>query len=119
MSEFTDAFDSDDLAVARSDASGTFVDANQAYLRLTGYSLSELKQMTFRDITPDKWTIIENRYVIKEVFVKGRAHYDKEYITKSGEVIPITANVYLIEPEDGPKGMWGTFSHSDKSPNQK
>ncbi|WP_284207696.1 hypothetical protein [Thalassotalea eurytherma] len=48
--------------------------------------------------------------MIKEAFVTGEASYEKEYIHKSGEILPITANIFVYEGDTSPdKGLWGIF----------
>lgn len=97
--------------VARTNIAGEYLSINSAYEQLTGYTLAELQQLNYADITPQKWHAIENQHVLKEVFAKGETTYEKEYIHKSGEVIAIKAHVYLIkEGGDEEPGMWGTFT---------
>lgn len=118
MNRFLERFNNKDLPVARTSFSGTFLDANSAYQQLVGYSLSELKKMSFQDITPDKWTLIKNQMLVKEVLVNGRLKYQNNYIAKSGEVIPIVASVFLIESEIGEKQIWGTFERNERHPTE-
>lgn len=118
MSQFSERFNNKDLPVARTSLSGTFLDANSAYQKLVGYSLPELKKMSFEDITPDKWALIKNQMLVKEFLVNGRLKYKNNYIAKSGEMIPVIANVYLIESEIGEKQLWGTFERNEHHPTE-
>lgn len=107
---FQQTFDSSDIAVARTDAAGHFIEVNSAYEQLIGYTLAELKYISYHELTPEKWLVFENQKVIKEAFCKGDVGYEKEYIHKSGEVIAIKAHIYRISGENGIEpGMWGTF----------
>lgn len=118
MSQFLERFNDKDLPVARTSLSGTFLDANSAYQKLVGYSLPELKKMSFQDITPDKWTLFKNQILVKEILGKGKLMYKNDYIAKSGEVIPIKAKVFLIESEIGEKQIWGTFERNEPHPTE-
>lgn len=100
--------------VASTDASGVITNANQKFIELTGYSLTELKTLAYTDITPEQWTVYENKMVIKEVFTKGHAYYQKEYLTKAGKTIPIELDVYLTKANSGElQGMWAIVKPID------
>ena len=110
MKCFKTELKNNNVPVARTDAAGQFVEVNSAYEALTGYTFAELKELTYRELTPDKWLVYENSKVIKEAFVSGEANYDKEYIHKSGEIIPIAAQIYVYEGDSkSNKGLWGIF----------
>ncbi|QOL25073.1 PAS domain-containing protein [Thalassotalea sp. LPB0316] len=110
MKNFQQELNLNRYPVARTDAAGQFIEVNQAYEALTGYTLAELKQLTYRELTPEKWLVFENHKVIKDVFTVGEISYDKEYIHKSGKVIPVHAQVFLFKNEQSnEKGMWGIF----------
>jgi PAS domain S-box-containing protein len=79
------AFDGATIGFAMTVPSGTFVDANPAYCRITGYSVNELRRMEFRQLVhPEDHDrnvelnermragvipgfVLENRYVRKGV----------------------------------------------------
>ena len=110
MKCFKTELKNNNVPVARTDAAGQFVEVNSAYESLTGYSFAELKELTYRELTPEKWLVFENSKVIKEAFVTGEASYEKEYIHKSGEILPITANIFVYEGDTSPdEGLWGIF----------
>jgi len=107
---FQKIYSENKVPVAKTNIAGEYLDVNQAYEELIGYSLAELKRLTYTDVTPKKWHSIELENVLKNVFITGNMAYDKEYTHKSGEIIPIKANVFLIKNEQGlESGMWGTF----------
>ena len=109
--DYQNLFIRDDVAVAATDAKGEIVSANQAFQVLTGYSLTELQQFSYQDITPEVWTIYENKMIIRHVFTEGYACYQKEYIDASGDLIPIEIEVYLLEADSqGKLGMWAKVS---------
>ena len=49
--KFRQAFQNSPIGMALCNMDGSFVQINPAYLQMTGYSESELKQLTFRDVT--------------------------------------------------------------------
>lgn len=79
------------------DLSGNLVDANPALLEMVGYTLEEIKQLTYRDITPKKWHEKEEQIIQEQVLKRGYSDlYEKEYIRKDGEIIPIRIRTWAI-----------------------
>ena len=102
-------FESSKDGIIFTDMSGNILDVNQAYLDMLGYTMEELKQLTYQQLTPQKWHEMEAAKVSNEVTRRGHAdEYEKEYVRKDGTVFPITIRVWLIRDEQGrPVGMWG------------
>lgn len=90
---------------------GQIIDANQAYCKMLGYSLEELK--TFEDfyqITPEKWHEWEEKEIWEEKLLKeGHSGiYEKEYIRKNGEIFPVELQSYaLFGDAQEIKYLWG------------
>ncbi len=81
-------FRSASLGIAATDLEGRFTDANDAYCRMLGYTLDELKKLDVIELThpEDKTRNVE----LREELIRGDRPsfvYDKRYITKSGNVI--------------------------------
>ena len=97
--------------IALLDSGGQFVDANQRYLELLGYSIDELRHLNYSDITPAKWHAIEAQIVENQLYKRGYTdEYEKEYIDRSGRVFPVSIKASLMYGEYGEViGMWGTI----------
>jgi two-component system CheB/CheR fusion protein len=68
------------------DKEGTVIDANAAFLHMTGYSRRqvEARQLTWRKMTPPEWIKISEGQM-KQLEVTGRVGpYEKEYFLKDG-----------------------------------
>lgn len=103
---FIEMLELNDDAVAATSPGGDIFQANEKFCRLTGYSLEQLKAMTYHDLTPEKWLGFENQKVI-EAFNNGHAQYNKEYILANGTIQPISIDIFLLnEAKDGHRGMW-------------
>jgi len=91
------------------DMEGRFSECNRAYEELLGYSLEELMQLTYQQLTPETWWAFEQDLVEKLIVGRGYSGvYRKEYIRKDGTVFPVELSSYLVRDEDGtPIGMWG------------
>lgn len=95
----------------RVDINGKIVDFNNAFLELTGYSAGEITRLTFHDLTPKKWHQIENDIIENQIKPYGHSElYEKEYITKGGEIVPIELRSYLIKDSKGKhEGYWAVI----------
>jgi PAS domain S-box-containing protein len=75
-------------------------DANQAFLNLLGYTLDEIKTKTFQQITPSKWAGLEIEIDRDQIMKRGySSEYEKEYIHKSGRLIPVLVRKWLIRDD--------------------
>ena len=95
-------FDSNLIGVFVSDFSGTFLDVNDAFLDLIGYTRAELFAGTMqRDaLTPPEFHSLSQNAVkaLQETGASGT--YEKEYLHKSGRRIPVLVAVTRIEQTD-------------------
>ncbi len=95
-------------AYAAVDTQGLIQEANPAYQELTGYSLAELRQLTYDQLTPSPWHEQERQIIQEQVKVRGYSEvYEKEYRHKDGRVVPVELRTFLIgDVADVPAGMW-------------
>ncbi len=78
------------IAIAFGYPDGRLENCNQAFSDLTGYSLEELKTISWNDVlTPEKWKDIEAEKLKDLTPEKNYIRYEKEYVHKSGKIIPI------------------------------
>lgn len=94
--------------IASCDMEGNFTGANQAYLDMLGYTLEELKKLTYQQVTPAKWHETYEEVVKSQIDARGYSdEYEKEHIKKDGTVIPVSMRGWLIRDEtEEPTGMW-------------
>jgi PAS domain S-box-containing protein len=78
------------VAIAFGYPDGRLDNCNNAFTELTGYSEKELKSINWNDVlTPEKWKKSEEEELGKLTPDNNFIRYEKEYIHKSGSVIPI------------------------------
>lgn len=91
-------FDSNLIGVFVSDFAGTFLEANNAFLDLLGYTRAELQARTIlRDaLTPPEWHFLSQQAIqaLQEAGVSGT--YEKEYLHKNGRRVPVLVAVTRI-----------------------
>ena len=87
---------------------GRITEFNRAYQDMLGYTPEELSQLTYADITPDKWHAFEAQLVAEQVMARGYSDvYEKEYRRKDGTVFPVELRTILQRDQSGqPVGMW-------------
>jgi PAS domain S-box-containing protein len=90
------------------DMDGNIQEFNTAFETMLGYSGDELRQLTYRDLTPEKWHAFEADIVEKQILKRGYSGvYEKEYRRKDGSLFPIDLRTILIRDSAGdPAGMW-------------
>jgi len=90
------------------DMLGRIKEYNEAYRLMLGYEKSELTQLSFYDLTPEKWFEFEKKIIAEEIIPNGFSHvYEKEYQRKDGTIFPVELRAYLLKDDDGiQQGMW-------------
>ncbi|TAK08714.1 MAG: PAS domain S-box protein [Candidatus Manganitrophaceae bacterium] len=89
------------LGIGFWDANGTITEANDAFLKMVGYSQEELRAglVRWRDMTPEEYLHLDER-ALAEISEKGAcAPFEKEYIRKDGTRIPILIGGASMEGE--------------------
>ncbi|MEZ0333658.1 MAG: MASE1 domain-containing protein [Gemmatimonadales bacterium] len=100
---FRSVFEMGILPMAFWHTDGRISDANDAYLRLTGFSRSELQEGQLRW---DRLTAPEFRYRDEEALRELRLHgwcapYEKEYLLRDGRRIPIQTGAAVLGADYG------------------
>jgi len=96
------------FAVVLTDSEGKVLEANSGYQQLTGYTLEELRQLTYQQLTPQKWHQAEAAFVALASTVPYVA-FEKEYLKKDGQPVPIALTGWLIKDADGEVVGTGSF----------
>ena len=90
------------VAIAFGYPDGRMDQCNKAFEKLTGYSEEELKKIKWDEIlTPPKWKKIEAEKLNQLTPEKNYVRYEKEYIHKSGRIVPVELNVTAKYDDNG------------------
>jgi PAS domain S-box-containing protein len=104
---FKQLFEFSPLGMAQVDESAGFHQANPAFCDLVGYSIDELRNMSYWDLTPPDY-YDEQRSSIDRLDRTGRfGPFDKEYIRKDGRKIPVRLNGVRVVSSEGEVQIWG------------
>ncbi|MBN1265012.1 MAG: PAS domain S-box protein [Anaerolineales bacterium] len=87
---------------------GEIVLVNHSFVDLLGYTEEELRQLSYKDLTPEKWHSVEDEIVNTQILSRGYSEvYEKEYLRRDGRVIPVELRTFLLRDANGePAGMW-------------
>ena len=99
---FSTAFAQAAIGVAITDFSGRFIQINDAYSRITGYSQAELYARDFLSITHAEYR--ESNEELFQKLVTGQVPvfvFEKPYIKKSGDLVWVQNSVSLLRDEEG------------------
>lgn len=84
------------------DLEGRLLTANPAYLGMVGYTLEEARHLTFRQLSPEKWSGLDQSIIDDQILTRGYSDiYEKEYIHRDGHVFPVSIRGWLIRDEAG------------------
>ena len=84
------------------DISGRILDANAAYQQMLGYTLEELRRLTYQELTPEIWHEMEAEIVRDHTLARGESpEYEKQYIRKDGSHFPVSLRSWTVVDEDG------------------
>lgn len=90
---------------------GRILNCNHVFLEMLGYPEEELLQLTFQDITPERWHEHEAVILEHQVLTRGYSDvYEKEYRRRDGSLFPVELRAYLMRDRAGqPSGYWATM----------
>jgi PAS domain S-box-containing protein len=99
---FRTLFETSRDGIVTVDLSGRILDANPAYQEMLGYTLEELKRLTYQELTPEIWHEMEAAIVREHILPRGEsAEYEKEYVRKDGRVFPISLRTWTVADDQG------------------
>ncbi|WP_163995643.1 PAS domain S-box protein [Pyxidicoccus caerfyrddinensis] len=90
-SRFRSIFESHLIGLVLTDNHGRVLHANDAFLRIVGYSREDLEagRINFMDITPPEFHAVTLR-ALEEIEARGMAStFEKEYVRKDGRRVPV------------------------------
>ena len=90
------------VGIAVADPQGRFLEANQKFCDILGYSLAEVRELTAAQITHPQ-DLVETQDQVKRLLAGEIPHYilDKRYLSKSGEPVWSRTTVTLLRDSAG------------------
>jgi PAS domain S-box-containing protein len=106
---YRELFDTSRDGLVFTDMDGRYMECNRAYLDLLGYeTLEELRGKSYAELTPVEYHQMEERIIQEQTLSRGYCdEYEKEYIRKAGERVPVSLKAWLrLDADQKPVGMW-------------
>jgi len=95
------------IGLALTSMDGNLIDINPAFAKIIGRSVEEAKNLTYWEITPEKYNEQE-QLQIESLKTKGEyGPYEKEYIHKEGHLIPVSLQGKIIT-QKGINYIWSS-----------
>jgi PAS domain S-box-containing protein len=91
------------LGIIGADVHGNIREANEAFLKMVGYTADELLSgtTTWVDLTPPEWRRLDDRAVEQLVTTGVATPWEKEYIRRDGTRVPVSVGVALVDHTTG------------------
>lgn len=104
-------FESCREGIVIADSEGAIFDANDSFLKLTGYTRSTLRSLNVWQLTADRWRSIEADTIKEQLIPNGYTEeYEKEIVRKDKTLVSVSVKMYyLTESRGARKVIWGTF----------
>lgn len=98
-SRFQKLFASDLMGIHIPDRFGAIIEANDEFLRVTGYSRADLESGRVRwdTMTPPEYNALDQKHIAEAAQRGTCTPYEKEYIRKDGTRVPIMCGYTLLE----------------------
>ena len=106
---YRELFDTSRDGLVFTDMEGRYLECNRAYLDLLGYeTLEELRGKSYAELTPAEYHQMEACIIQEQTMSRGYCdEYEKEYIRKTGERVPVSLKAWLrLDADQKPVGMW-------------
>ncbi len=94
------------LGIALTDMNGRYIEFNEAFRKITGYPVDELKELDYWTLTPQEYEGQEAAQLDSLSRLGRYGPYVTECRQKNGNLIPIQLNGTLIAGKDGKKYIW-------------
>jgi PAS domain S-box-containing protein len=101
-------FESSTDGIYSTNMEGKFVEFNDAFLKMLGYSKEELLEKNIRHITPEKWYEADDNITITQLSDGENQVFTKELIKKDGSIFPVAIRLWILHDEqEDPYRIWG------------
>jgi PAS domain S-box-containing protein len=95
------------LGMARASWDGRFLQVNESFARIIGYTPEEVSKLTYWDVTPREYEPLEQGVLVTLQQTGRFGPVEKEYIHKDGHRVPIVINGMLLKSPGGMNEIWG------------
>lgn len=98
---FKGIYESSKDGIAYSSLDGHFIDINNAFTQLTGYSKEELSAMRYQDLVPEKFREVDEKVVSGMIKTGTPVELERECRKKDGSVVPVSVTAFVVKGKNG------------------
>jgi len=99
-------FEMSPLGIALTDMNGRYLEFNESFQRICGYSEKELKTLDYWTLTPKKYEAEEAQQLEHLASDGHYGPYEKEYVHRDGTLVPLRLTGVLVTDRDGEDFIW-------------
>ncbi|MEI8063368.1 MAG: PAS domain S-box protein [Verrucomicrobiota bacterium] len=94
-------YDSSQVAIIYAEITGQILECNHAFEAMTGYTIDELRKLTYYQLTPPEYHEMNRRTAEKIAQTGETVLFEREYFRKDGTRVPVLMNVWPVRDQDG------------------
>jgi PAS domain S-box-containing protein len=94
------------VGIALTDMRGRFLQFNEAFRSICGYSAEELQGLDYWKLTPRRYEAAEAEQLAALARTGRYGPFEKEYVRKDGSLVPLQLNGALLKGADGQSYIW-------------
>ena len=94
------------VGIAMTDINGRYLQFNEAFRNICGYSAEELQALDYWALTPHKYEAAEVEQLAALQRTGHYGPYEKEYRRKDGSLVPLQMSGALLKGSDGQSYIW-------------
>jgi PAS domain S-box-containing protein len=95
------------LGMARASWDGRFLQVNESFARIIGYTPEQVLALSYWDVTPREYEVLEQGILVTLQQTGRFGPIEKEYIHQDGHRVPIVINGMLLKTPGGANEIWG------------
>jgi PAS domain S-box-containing protein len=99
-------FEASNVGIALTNSETNYVEFNDAFLRITGYSTTELQSLDYRFLTAEDFRNTTDAQLNRAKRTKRYGPYEKDYVRKDGSRFPVRLNGVQFADGDGQSYIW-------------
>lgn len=108
-------FQSAPIGIALTDCDGRFLEFNQSFERITGYTADELRRLDYRSLTPPEYSAQDQAQLASLIRTGSYGPYEKEYLRKDGARTSVRLTGVHIDGPDDKCCVWSLVEDISKA----
>lgn len=104
--KFRGLYEMSPVGIALNGMDGSYIEANQSFLDIVGYTADECRALTYWELTPQEYASQEAEQLESLKTVGRYGPYEKAYIHKDGHHVDVLLNGTIVHDREGNQRIW-------------